>query len=278
VRIATWNVNGLRARLDFVLHWLRARQPDLVGLQELKLTDEQFPHQVFADAGYRAVTHGQKAWNGVAILSRERVETAQVGLPAQEEFGARLITARRGDLSFTTVYCPNGKHIGHEDFPRKLAWLDDLRVHLEASLRSDEAAVLCGDFNICPASLDSWNEAGLQGRIFHTDDERQRFRRLLEWGLADVYRQRYPDTQAFSWWDYRGGAFHKNQGLRIDFLLGTRPIVERLRHVEIDRDYRKKKEGLTASDHAPVIADLSWPLTGTTPARRRLQLDRVDSG
>ena len=124
MRIASWNVNGLRARLDFVLLWLRDREPDVVGLQELKLTDDLFPHDVFEALGYRAVTHGQKSWNGVAILSREPVEVLRAGLEGQEDFGARLITARQGDLEFTTVYCPNGKTLEHEDYTRKLAWLE----------------------------------------------------------------------------------------------------------------------------------------------------------
>ena len=256
MRIATWNINGLRARLDFLLHWLRARKPDVVGLQELKLTDEQFPHGLLEREGYRAATHGQKAWNGVAILSRQPIEVVHRGVPGQEEFGARLITVRVGDLSFTTVYVPNGKQVGHQDFPRKLAWLDDLAAHLGATRSATDPAVLCGDFNICPGPLDTWNEEVLRGKIFHTEDERRRFDNLLDLGLADIFRERFPDIRAFSWWDYRAGAFHKNQGLRIDFLLGTPPILERVRSVEIDRDYRKKKEGLTASDHAPVIADL----------------------
>jgi exodeoxyribonuclease-3 len=256
MRVATWNVNGMRARLDFVLHWLRARQPDVVGLQELKLADEQFPHVEIEAVGYRAVTHGQKAWNGVAILSREPSTVTQQGLPGQQELGARLVTAGVGGLSFTTIYCPNGKSVGHEDFPRKLAWLDALAEHLRQRHRTDEAAILCGDFNICPAALDSWNEAALGGSIFHTDEERGRFRGLLEWGFKDLFREKFPDNQAFSWWDYRGGAFHRGQGLRIDFLLGTPTVLSRVRSVEIDRDYRKKKEGLTPSDHAPVIADL----------------------
>ncbi len=256
MRIATWNINGLRARLDFLLNWLRARKPDVVGLQELKLTDEQFPHGLLEREGYQAVTHGQKAWNGVAILSRQPIEVVHRGVPGQEEFGARLITVRVGDLSFTTVYVPNGKQVGHRDFPRKLAWLDDLAAHLGATRSATDPAVLCGDFNICPGPLDTWNEEVLRGKIFHTEDERRRFDNLLDLGLADIFRDRFPDTRAFSWWDYRAGAFHKNQGLRIDFLLGSLPILERVRSVEIDRDYRKKKEGLTASDHAPVIADL----------------------
>jgi exodeoxyribonuclease-3 len=256
MRIATWNVNGLRARQDFVLHWLRARRPDVVGLQELKLTDEQFPADVFTAEGYGAVTHGQKAWNGVAILSRKPAEVLQRGLPGQEEIGARLLTARIEDLTFTTVYCPNGKSTGHEDFAHKLRWFDALAEHLASSADASAPAVLCGDFNVCPSALDSWGEEELAGHIFHTDEERARIRRLLEWGLFDVFRQKHPDTRAFSWWDYRDGAFHRGHGLRIDFLLATRSALERVRSVEIDRDYRKKQDGLTASDHAPVIADL----------------------
>jgi len=256
VRVATWNINGLRARLDFVRHWLRDRQPDIVGLQELKLTDEQFPHEELSEEGYQAVCHGQKSWNGVAILSRGAAEVRQRGLPGQEGAGARLITADVGDLAFTTIYCPNGKDVGHEDFPRKLAWLDALARHLEECGDPKRPAILCGDFNVCPAALDSWNEEEFRGGIFHTDEERGRFRRLLEWGFADVFREMHPDAQAFSWWDYRGGAFHRKQGLRLDILLATPAAMRRVRAVEIDREYRKKKEGLTPSDHAPVFADL----------------------
>jgi len=256
MRIATWNVNGLRARLDFVLHWLRARQPDVVGLQELKLTDEQFPTDVFEAEGYGVVSHGQKAWNGVAILSRKPAELIQRGLPGQDQLGARLVTARIGDLHFTSIYCPNGKSLGHEDYPLKLAWYDALADHLAESWDAGSPAVLCGDFNVCPSALDTFDEEKNVGNIFHTDEERLRMRRLLDWGLVDVFREKHPDLKAYSWWDYRGGAFHRGFGLRIDFLLATASAHERVRSVEIDRDYRKKKDGLTASDHAPVIADL----------------------
>jgi len=255
MRIATWNVNGLRARLEFVRHWLRERKPDVVGLQELKLSDEQFPHDAFEALGYRAVTHGQKAWNGVAILSREPAEVTQRGLPDQHDLGARLLTAEVAGLSFTTLYCPNGKNVDHDDYPKKLAWYDALIDHFS---RHDLAAptIVCGDFNICPGANDSWNEAALRGGIFHTDDERARFRRLLDCGLVDVYRERFPDGRDFSWWDYRGGAFHRKQGLRIDFLLASASALRRIESIEIDREYRKKKDGLTASDHAPVFAEL----------------------
>ena len=255
MRVATWNINGLRARLDFVLHWLRERQPHLVGLQELKLADDQFPYAELEQLGYRAVAYGQRSWNGVAILSRLPLEVVQRGLPGTEDLGARLITAKTADLLFTSIYCPNGKDVEHPDFPMKLAWLDALAGHLEKAHRADQALILGGDFNVCPTPLDSWNENMLAGRIFHTDAERKRFQRLLEWGFADVYRKLHPDSQAFSWWDYRAGAFHKKQGLRIDFLLATPSLVARTRSVEIDREYRKKKNGLIPSDHAPVFLD-----------------------
>jgi exodeoxyribonuclease-3 len=256
VRVATWNVNGLRARLEFVLHWLAERQPDVVGFQELKLEDDKFPHADFDAAGYQVVTHGQKAWNGVAIVSREKARVTQVGLPSQEEFGSRLLSAEIGGLSFTTIYVPNGKTLEHDDYPRKLAWLDALADHFRDNHPASEPTILCGDFNVVPTALDSWSEERLAGQIFHTDEERTRYRVFLEMGLSDLFRERFPDEQAFSWWDYRGGAFHRRQGLRIDFLLGSESVMKRLRSVEIDREWRKKHEGLTASDHAPVVADL----------------------
>ena len=257
LRVATWNVNGLRARLEYIRQWLRTREPDLVGLQELKMLDEQFPSSVFAAEGYHAAVHGQKGWNGVAILSRERAAVRQVGLPGQEDFGARLLTADVAGLSFTTIYVPNGKSLEHPDFMRKLAWLDCLRQHLLERHDPEVPTILCGDFNVVPAPIDSWNEEDLAGTIFHTESERRRFAYLLEWGFFDLFRHMHPGEEKFSWWDYRGGAFYRNLGLRIDFLLGTETVVRRLESVGIDRDFRKKQDGLTASDHAPVVADIS---------------------
>jgi exodeoxyribonuclease-3 len=256
LRVATWNINGLRARLEFALLWLRERQPDIVGLQELKLTDEQFPREPFEALGYHVVSHGQKAWNGVAILSREPAQVTQQGLPGQADFGARMLSAAIGNLDFTTVYCPNGKSVEHEDFPKKLAWFEDLARHFDAMRSPERASILCGDFNICPAPIDSHDEAQMGGHIFHTDDERKRFQSLLDSGFADAFRALYPDEVAYSWWDYRGGAFHRKLGLRIDFILANPAALGRVKDVTIDRDFRKKKESLTPSDHAPVFADI----------------------
>jgi len=257
MRIATWNVNSLRARLDFVLLWLAERQPDVVALQELKLQEEQLPTEALAALGYETVALGQKSWNGVAILSRAPLQVTQRGLPGQEEMGARLITAETGGLSFTSVYVPNGKTLEHEDFARKLAWYDALVTHLEAAHKRDEQLVIAGDFNVCPGPLDTWHGAASDGEMFCSKDERARFQRVLDWGLTDTWRVRNPDASAFSWWDYRGGALYKKQGLRIDFLLASPAVAERVVDVTLDRDWRKKHDGLTASDHAPVFADLT---------------------
>ncbi len=259
MRIATWNVNGLRSRLDFMLHWLDARKPDIVGIQELKLEDDQFPHMAFESAGYHAVSYGQKAWNGVAILSREPAqEVLQRGLPGQEALGSRLLSARVSGIDFTTVYVPNGKSVDHEDFPAKLAWLDDLASYWRQTHSASDPAVLCGDFNLCPRPIDS-HRGDVTDRIFHTDEERGRWRKLLDDRLVDCFRELYPEQKQYSWWDYRGGAFHRGLGLRIDFVLATPELMGRVRSSEIDRDYRKKKDGLTASDHAPVWIDLGKP-------------------
>jgi len=262
MRIATWNVNGIRARLGFVRLWLDAERPDVAGLQELKVTEPDFPRDAFAEAGYDAYVHAQKGWNGVAVLVRRGLpsQVLQAGLPGHEAFGARLLTVRVGEgeqaLTFTTVYVPNGKTIEHDDFPKKLAWLDDLVPHLDAHHDPAARAVLCGDFNVVPAPIDSWNEQNLAGRIFHTEEERRRFQAILDRGFVDLFRHAHPDEQAFSWWDYRGGAFHRKQGLRIDFLLATRPVADQLAEITIQRDWRKKHDGLTASDHAPVVAEV----------------------
>ena len=257
MKIATWNINGFNARFEFMQKWLADRQPDVVGLQELKLTDDAFPHEAFAELGYQAVTHGQKAWNGVAVLSRLPLQVVQAGLPGYEAVGARLLTVRVDDrLEFTTVYCPNGKTLEHDDYAGKLAWFDGLIEHWQARERGD--AVLCGDFNIVHQPLDSWRGEAADGAIFHTEAERARLQALLDLGLTDLYRGMHPDEQTFSWWDYRGGSFHRGHGLRIDLILGSDAVGERVQAVATDRDYRKKQDGMTASDHAPVIAELDW--------------------
>ena len=263
--IATWNINGMQARLGFVLHWLAARGPDVALLQELKLPGDRFPHDELQAAGYRALVHGQKGWNGVAILTRqETVDRAEVfcrGLPGLEAQGARLIGARVdghgfGPIDCVSIYVPNGRTVEHPEFGHKLAFLDGLVSFAEREARPGRPLLIGGDFNLCPGALDTWDEEAWRERIFHTADERRRFRALLDLGMVDLFRAGNPDLRRFSWWDYRAGNFHKNLGLRIDLLLAAPPVAQRAGGVVIDRDYRKKKDGMIASDHAPVIAEV----------------------
>jgi exodeoxyribonuclease-3 len=256
LRIATWNINGVRARVDFLRHWLASRQPDIVGLQELKVEEGLFPTEELSAAGYHSAVFGQSSWNGVAVLSRDPARIVQAGLPGADAAGARLLTVEVSGIHFTSVYIPNGKTVQHDDFASKLAWLDRLVEYAARRPDPGTEAVIGGDFNLCPSALDTWDEVGMRGHIFHTDEERSRWSALLDGGWYDLYREHLPEARQFSWWDYRAGAFHKGHGLRIDFLLGTSAIRDRVVDAVIDRDYRKKKDGLIPSDHAPVYVDL----------------------
>lgn len=261
MRLVTWNVNSMTARLDFVLDFIGSRQPDIVCLQELKLTDEAFPRRALEQAGFTALTYGQSQWNGVGVLVRTSLDPAPAivatGLPGHDRMGSRLITVKAAGLSITSVYVPNGKTVSHADYRAKVAWLEGLAEYLEANVDPGSDAVVGGDFNVCPADLDSWNPALFAGSIFHTGAERRPLARLTELGLVDLFRLQHPDEQVFSWWDYRAGCFHKKQGLRIDLLYGTPSVARRVEQASIDRDFRKKREGRIPSDHAPVIVELS---------------------
>lgn len=258
MRIASWNINGVRARIDYIRHWLIAREPDLVGFQELKALDEVFPHEPFNELGYTVYTHGQKGWNGVALASRTELEVSCRGLSGQEDNGARLITCDMGDFDYSTVYCPNGKTVEHADYEMKLNWFESLVSYCEGILSEGKALLIGGDYNICATAQDSHLGEKGEGQIFHTAREREVLGNLFDLGLIDLFRDKYPQSNSFSWWDFRGGAFQRNLGLRIDLMLGTQAIANRVEDVVIDRDFRKKIEGLTPSDHAPVYVDLNW--------------------
>jgi exodeoxyribonuclease-3 len=257
MRIATFNVNSIKARLPFVLHWLAAREPDIVCLQELKVTEEKFPFTELKEAGYHAYVHAQPRWNGVAVLSRQPGELVQAGLPGADAAGARLVGAQIGDMFATSVYVPNGKTVEHDDYRMKLDFMSQLNAFVRERVDVGSDAFVGGDYNIVHRAIDSHSADKLEGSIFHTEDERNHIDALLDAGLVDLYRDVHPDGDMFSWWDYRAGCFHKNQGLRIDLLLATASVRARCEEVWVDRDYRKKKDGETPSDHAPVIADLA---------------------
>lgn len=257
MKIATWNINSLTVRLPQVLDWLQANPVDALALQELKLTDDKFPLLALQEAGYHAVTHGQKTYNGVAILTRTPVRDVVRNIPALEDPQARVIAATLdtadGPLRLINGYFVNGQAPGSEKFAYKMGWLDALREWVRAELATHARLVLVGDFNIAPEDSDSYDPEGLRETIHHTTEERQHFRQLLELGLTDAFRLFEQPEKSFSWWDYRMLGFQKNRGLRIDHILVSEALKPRVSACTIDRAPRKNPQ---PSDHAPVVVCL----------------------
>jgi exodeoxyribonuclease-3 len=264
VRLATWNVNSLKARLDRLEGWLAEVQPDVVCLQETKVADAGFPAMAFQTMGYTAAHHGEGRWNGVAILSRvgldDVVDNFADGGPPDAE--ARLLTATCGGVRVVTVYVPNGRWVGHAQYVHKLRWLGRLRAHLDAVADSAGEAVVCGDFNVAPDDRDVWDPSAAHGGTHVSPAEREALAELCRWGLVDLLRTRHAEEGLFTWWDYRAGMFHKHMGMRIDLALATPRLAERLAWVVIDRNARK---GRAASDHAPLVAEFRGDGSVGTP-------------
>jgi len=259
VRIATWNVNSLKARLPRVEEWLGYARPDVLCMQETKLADGAFPAMAFAALGYDAAHCGQGQWNGVAILSRVGLDDVVSGFSDQhdgETVEARLLWATCGGVRVASVYVPNGRAVGSEHYAAKLEWLDRLRRHVTSTCRPDADLVICGDFNVAPDDRDVWDPTKLHGGTHVSPPEREAVAALEEWGLVDVFRRRYPESGLYSWWDYRAGDFHQGRGLRIDLILASRPLAERASFALIDRFARK---GKLPSDHAPLLCDFDDP-------------------
>lgn len=257
MRITTWNVNSVRARLPRLLDWMDRSDPDVLCLQELKCTDEQFPRAPFLDRGYHVEVFGQKAWNGVAIISRERPDEVLRGLPVPEDPEARGISVVVDDVRIVDLYVINGREVGHAQYERKLAWLDALRRWLDEHCSPDELLCVCGDFNIAPQDIDTWDPDAWRERILCSTPERQRFQALLDWGLVDSFRQFDDRPGQYTWWDMRTRGFERGQGLRIDHLLITEGLLEAALDCEIDLDERGREHpDARPSDHAPVTLTL----------------------
>jgi exodeoxyribonuclease-3 len=257
VRIATWNVNSVKQRLPRLLPWLDERRPDVVCLQETKLADAAFAELLgseLADRGYEVATHGEAAWNGVAILSRAGLEDVATGIPGGPGFPhqeARAVAATCGGVRVVSVYVPNGRTPGSEHYAYKLQWLAALRDMVAAA--GPEATVVCGDMNIAPADEDVFDPDAYVGQTHVTAPEREALRALQSLGLHDVVRDRWPGERVFTYWDYRAGMFHQDLGMRIDLVLASAPVAARVRAAWVDRHARK---GSGPSDHAPVMVDL----------------------
>ncbi len=270
MRIATWNVNSLKARLEKVRWWLERARPDVCLLQETKLADAEAPAEAFAASGYALAHHGEGTWNGVAIASRCGIDdvvtnfgaplapakTPDVGddEPLAEP---RMIAAVCGGIRVVSVYAPNGRVVGSPFYQAKLAWFDRLAGWLAEAADPGAPLVVGGDFNVAPEDVDVWDPAACHGGTHVSEPERRAFARLCAWGLVDAYRLHRPEPGRYTWWDYRAGNFHKNLGMRIDHLLVTNPLAARVRWAEIDREARKGKP--TPSDHAPLVIDVDEP-------------------
>jgi exodeoxyribonuclease-3 len=258
MRIATWNVNSLKARLPRVEEWLAYARPDVVCLQETKLSDDAFPQLSFGALGYEAVHHGNGRWNGVAILSRVGIEEVTSGFRDEVvdpyEGDARLLAATCGGVRVVTVYVPNGREVGTEFYDRKLIWLGHLHDWLDATASPKDPVAVLGDFNVAPEDRDVWSMKAFTGSTHVTEPERAAVRALEEWGLIDAFRACYDQDQLYTYWDYRRGDFHQHRGMRIDLALVSAPLAERLTWALVDRNARK---GQQPSDHAPLICDFS---------------------
>ena len=257
MKIATWNVNSLAVRLPQVLDWLAANPVDALALQELKLTDDKFPADALAAAGYQTVAFGQKTYNGVAILSRHPLRDVVRNIPGFEDEQARVIAATldtpAGPLRLVNGYFVNGQEPGSDKFAYKMRWLQALQDWLRGELAQHPRLALVGDFNVAPEDRDSYDPEGLRETIHHTTQERQRFQALLGLGLTDAFRLFEQPEKSFSWWDYRMLGFQKNRGMRIDHILISEALKPLVRACMVDRAPRKNKQ---PSDHAPVVVTL----------------------
>jgi exodeoxyribonuclease III len=258
MKIATWNVNSIKARLPNALEWLREAKPDVVLLQELKCVNEAFPAMEIEELGYNIALNGQKTYNGVAILSKYPLEDIITTLPGEpEDTQARYIEAvvsvGKEAVRVVSVYVPNGQDPTSDKFPYKLRFMDRLVSHMETLLSYDEKLVIGGDYNVGHQDIDVFDADKIRGIVCFHPEEQKRFRTMLNLGLTDVWRSLNPSEKRFSWWDYRGGGYSKNEGLRIDYLLLSPQAVDTVRASGMDEDTRTREK---ASDHIPVWCEL----------------------
>jgi exodeoxyribonuclease-3 len=251
VQIATWNVNSLRVRGGQLMQWLRDVGPDIVALQETKMQDPDFPHPEFTAAGYHSVFSGQKTYNGVALLSRRPMTGLVRDIPGFDDPPRRVLAADIGDYRVINLYVPNGQAPGSEKFAYKLRWLDALTRWLHDEVARHPGVIVLGDFNIAPEDRDVHDPAAWAGCVHVSPEERAALRRIMDLGLLDTFRQFEQPEKSFSWWDYRQGAFRRNNGLRIDLILAHRALAPRLGACRIDVEPRRSGR---ASDHTPVVA------------------------
>jgi exodeoxyribonuclease-3 len=254
VKLATWNINSIRAREERLLTWLGQERPDVLCLQETKVEDSGFPLAPLKKLGYEVAMFGQRSYNGVAIASTQPLADVVRGFgDGADDEDARAITATTHGMRVVCVYVPNGQDLTSDRYPYKLAWFGRLRAYLDRTASPEQPLAVCGDMNVAPDDRDVWSPEKWQNQIHCSPPERAALGELTGFGLTDAFRHLHGDEKAYSWWDYRGVAFFRDQGLRIDHIYLTQPLVARCTGCTIDRNARK---GQDASDHAPVVAAL----------------------
>ena len=261
MKVVTWNVNSVKMRLPRLLALLEREDPDVVLLQEIKVTDETFPALELQSKGYEALVYGQQRANGVAILAKQPLTEIARTFPGNPLPGeARMVAGRAGDAAFVSLYVINGRTVQDPMYEMKLAFLRAFREWVAEEFDPHDPVLIAGDFNVCSDERDLWDPVMWEGQCHFTEPERAEIAKLRDWGLVDLFRIHEQEGGHFSWWDYRAGHFHKRLGLRIDLVLGTQVLAERCTEVRIDRNERRPKAGEGApSDHAPVIAVFREP-------------------
>ena len=253
MKIASWNVNGIRARTEHVVSWLEATQPDVLAIQESKVVDDLFPYDEYSKLGYYPFVYGQKAYNGVALLSKKKPINPTTGIHSFEDPQTRVISATYNGITVIDVYVPNGQSVGSDKFVYKLEWLDHLTRYIEKSLEENENLIVLGDFNIAPEDRDVYDPEGWKDKILCSKQERGALEKLFTLGLVDSFRLFKQQDASYSWWDYRAAAYRRKMGLRIDLILLSTPLAKRCASSTIDESPRG---WLKPSDHTPVIVDV----------------------
>lgn len=254
MRIAAWNVNSVNARLSNVITWLTEAAPDVVLLQELKATEDKFPRAEFETLGYNAAVFGQKAWNGVAILSKHKIENIISGLPGDDtDEQSRYIEATINGIRIASIYLPNGNPVDTEKYPYKLKWMERLKAHVQALLKQEKPFVFGGDFNIIPEGRDCYDPIGWAEDALFRLESRRKFREILHLGLTDAFRVSNDEAQQYTFWDYQAGAWPQNLGLRIDHFLLSPQAADMFETCMIDKGPRGLEK---ASDHTPIVLTL----------------------
>ena len=253
MKIASWNVNGIRARIEHVTAWIKSNQPDVLALQETKVMDDMFPFEAFTSLGYEAMIYGQKSYNGVALLSKKSPKECTRGIDDFVDEQTRVISGIYEGVKIIDVYIPNGQSVGSEKFEYKMRWLTNLHRYLEASIKRNERIVILGDFNIAPQDIDVYDPIEWKGKVLCSDEEREWLYKIEKIGFVDSFRLFNQDEGLFSWWDYRMASYRRKMGMRIDLILISEALRKNCIKSYIDETPRALEK---PSDHTPVLIEL----------------------